>query len=106
MNNLPVFDGKFRNRFQSQKRGGHRFGRGNVLSKVSDRADKITKRVKGRKPNIIPSVEEALGKWNVGSRITEMLPTALKNDTKSDKPLLKRRQEEKLSKQSGADISL
>ena len=99
---LPIFDGQFRNRFQSRtllRRGKKLIGKGGLVSKVQNRADKVSTRMKGRKPNIIPTVEETLGKWNVGSRITEMIPTPLKNRTESIvKP--------QVSKQSGSDISL
>lgn len=98
---MPFFDGKFKDRIQSrlEGRGTKRFGRGNLLSKVQNRADKISTRVKGRKPDIIPTVSETLGKWNVGSRITEMLPVTPKRRAKT-------KSSPQVAKQSGADISL
>lgn len=98
---------KIRSRFRSQeflqeRQRGKRIGDGKVISGSRKRVDTLTARVKNRKPNILPSVDEALGKWNAGSRITEMLPTAKRRN----KVLPQSNTQKAHRRQSSSDISL
>lgn len=94
---------KFRTRVKGQKSARQRF-QGKTLNRVKTRADKITTRVKDRKPNFIPQVDEALTNWKPGSRVAEMLPTAdsRNNDISLGQLPTKKK---KLAKQSNTDIS-
>ena len=86
-------------RFSGQKSRGKRVGKGTTIKRVKERADKISGRAKGRRPQIIPSVTEALGSWQAGSRVSEMLPAKIRKE-KPQKPRKKT-----VERQSSGDIS-
>jgi len=80
-------------------------GSGTVIKKTAERADKITKRITNKKPNVIPQITEALGSWQAGQRISDAIPTGISGQKlrKTVKEVLPK----KAGKRSGkVDISI
>jgi len=83
----------------------NRVGGGQIIKKTTQRVDKITTRVKTRTTKIIPNVTETLGKWNVGSRVTEIVSSIGEGKavTSVDSP---KRKKKVTTTRTGTEISI
>jgi hypothetical protein len=91
-------------RFRGERIGQQRFGNGKTITKTKARVEKISTRVKSKKLNFVPKVNEALKQWSPGQRVTEAFATdSQKSDISMSSPSVKKQEIRK--QRSSADIS-
>lgn len=91
-------------RFRGERVGQQRFGNGKTITKTKARVEKISTRVKGKKMNFVPKVNEALKQWSPGKRVTEAFASdSQKSDISMSTPSVKKPKVR--AQKSTADIS-